>query len=993
MKKLFKRSVWTLLTVFFAFLFIMIVVASQIAQDYVSWVDQYFGIDTRYQLVNKEENAESDTQYFKSEFALKDENGKLVLEKNDNGIEKQTFDDEAMQAYCRNVVQETDNEGSVLLWNKENALPLAEGSKVSLFGSAINNWTYTGLGSGHVGALVPPNLVTSLSTIYSVNPDLPKAYETLTKYGYNNAAYNINEPNWSTIQSRGRVSNLDASVASYGDAAIVTFNRPSGEEGDVMIGLKLTDAELDILDNLLRLKSAGQVKRIILLINSANALALNGVQDRDIDACLWVGFGGARATDSVADLLVGKVDPSGRTTDTWVYSGYSAPAMANFGDHTMSNADGIVKEEKYDRYVVYQEGIYVGYRYYETRYEDYVLGKGGASSANGSTTGSAWKYSDEVVSPFGSGESYTAFSYGKISVKRDGKDYVVSVPVTNTGNVAGKEVVQIYLQKPYTQYDKDNKVEKAAVELVGFDKTALLDPGKSETVEITVPEYEFKSYDSYGKKTYILEAGDYYLTAGKNAHDAVNNILAAKGLSAEEKARMDGEGNTDLVYKTGYSRDVDDYALSPYTGERITNQFDNADINLYEGTKDQKIVYLTRNDWENTWPASAVSLSANSDVLRKDLALNPEVETNAADTMPTYGTVTSKYGKLTLVQLMGIPYDDPLWEDLLNQMTYEEQIACLRTRLAGAESIAAPGGSCIDGPCGQVGNSDGLAFSCEPILASTFNRELVEKSGNAFGTYLMQHKKVGLFGPGANTHRTIASGRNWEYWSEDGFLGGVMNAMECRGLTSMGIVVFDKHFALNDQETNRMTGVMTFANEQSIREIYLKSFETGMASGDVNGIMTSFNRIGTTWSGGHKGLLTNVSRNEWGFKGPFLTDAGDSNICQGSADHKSIFAASLIAGQTMWYTNMKADSLDGYKDNATVMQALREAVHRQLYAEANSVAMNGISSTTESIYVTPAWEITLLAVEIVVGILAGLCLAMTVTSWIVWAKRRKQNNV
>lgn len=1007
MKKIFKRSVWTLLTIFFALILIIAVVAGLIARQYSSWIDTYFGV-TRYQLVDTENAEKRDTQYYKSDYAVKDENGNLVLTKDENGIAHQTFDQDAMRAHSIEIAEKVGEEGSVLLWNKNNALPLASGTKVTLLGVNFLDWLFVGGGSGHIDVVPDVSLrdtfeergmvVNSdawMANIYAKSGSPRKNDWNFALGGSFLNNVSICESSWTKLNET-RKGNLSNSIAEY-NTAIYSISRSGAEDGDTNFKaaevtngdyLDLSEEEKSILAGLQDLKQQGKLSKIILIINTACSLSLRTILSYEIDACLWVGMGGNASYGYMADLLMGNANPSGRLTDTWVKDVKSAPSYQNFGDYDFTESAGVPSDEQHahnTKYVVYQEGIYVGYRYYETRYEDYVLGRGGASSANGSTTGSAWKYSDEVVSPFGSGESYTTFSYGKISVRRDGKDYIVSVPVTNTGSVAGKEVVQIYLQKPYTQYDKDNKVEKAAVELVGFDKTALLDPGKSETVQIIVPEYEFKSYDSYGKKTYILEAGDYFLTAGKNAHDAANNILAAKGLSAEQKARMDGEGNADLVYKAGYSEDIDDYAVSPYTGVSITNEFENADINSYEGTKDQKIIYLTRNDWNGTYPAP-VALKCTDTKMVADMQYGGTIEEDPDAAIPLYDTVTSEYGKLTLIQLKGIPFDDPLWDDLLNQLTWEETNLLISRgagAIAGATSVAAPGFKSSDGPVG----TNGMAFPCNPIVASTFNTELEEQMGKAFGMEVMQVGRTGIYAPGANIHRNPYGGRTFEYYSEDGFLSGKSNASVTRGLQSMGAVVFTKHFALNEQETNRY-GTTTWANEQSIRELYLKSFELGVVEAEPRGIMTSFNRIGCTWSGNHKGLLADVLKGEWGFLGIAETDAVGAEAPYMNTVY--VYAKGVVAGQDVWMDGGNESLFNDFRNNATVCLAMRKAAHRVLYNQLQSSAMNGVSSSTEVIYVTPAWEKMILALEIVSGIITGLCAAMVAASWVLWAKDRKK---
>ena len=307
-----------------------------------------------------------------------------------------------------------------------------------------------------------------------------------------------------------------------------------------------------------------------------------------------------------------------------------------------------------------------------------VLGGRNADAAAGVVAGSgAWSYADEVAYPFGYGLSYTEFGYSDYTVEKVGSDYHVSMTITNVGDRAGKEVMQVYLQKPYTDYDREHGIEKAAVELVGFAKTKELAPGESQELTVTVPEYEFKCYDAYGERTYILEKGDYYLTAGADAHEAVNNILAAKGYTVADG--MTAEGDAELVSRHSYLwDDRSTYAVS-LAGAEVTNRFDDADVNLYEGTRGQEIVYLSRSDWKATWPSSPVSLSASDEIVAA-LAYEQPVPENADDVMPAYGKESAEYGHLNLIQLKEVPYEDPLWDDLLDQLTFEEQISLLKTK-------------------------------------------------------------------------------------------------------------------------------------------------------------------------------------------------------------------------------------------------------------------------------------------------------------------------
>lgn len=985
--KLFKRSVWSMLSLFFVIMFLIMSIGHSYALEYDAALNNALGIYP-YEKVDLGDSTEN-TNYYKSDYYFADG----------------SFDHKSMRQHSMEVAQKSAAEGTVILWNKNNALPLAKESKLSLFGIGTLDYIYSAMGSGHVADITPTNLKDALEGKgYSVNSKLWQAY-FMNRGAYGGIAlggnadpnyleYKVREVPWAQLDSTS-LKNVTSSIVNYNDAAIMTISRFGSENGDTYFTtnecldntyLDLSKEEAEVLTKLGELKQEGKIKKVILLLNSPTPMQMKNITKMDIDACLWVGVGGSAAHEATADVLSGDVNPSGHTVDTFAYANHSAPATVNFGDFVFTEHNGLPAQAQYSyntQYVVYQEGIYVGYRYYETRYEDAVLGNGNATSQKGAKESkNGWNYKEEVAMPFGYGESYTTFEYSNYKVTKQGKNYKVTMTVTNTGAVAGKDAVQLYLQKPYTEYDKATGIEKSAVELVGFEKTGLIEAGKSETVTIFVDEYEFKSYDSYGAKTYILEKGNYYLAAGHNAHDALNNILAKKGKTTADG--MDYNGDAAFVEKINYTKDdFETYSFAP-TGEKVTNQFDNADLNLYENTADQKVTYLSRKDWDATYPTPVQLKCVNEKMIADMQYVSPIVEDPNAVMPTTYGTITSEFGQLSLIQLFDLDYDAPMWEDLLNQLTWEE-MNILATygagAIAGVESINMPISGAKDGPCGiSITNQEAggmMAFPSNVVLACTWNQELVEEVSDAFGMEIMHVGYTMIYGPGANIHRSAFSGRNWEYLSEDGFISGKMFASQTIGLKNRGIITCAKHFALNDQEKNRC-GMSTWANEQTIREIYLKAFEAGITEGKANGIMSSLNRLGTTWAGKHKGLLTNVLRNEWGFIGIVETDAavGVHMTLDG------VKAEGIIAGNDLWMGGSNPNQWNAWKDNATVCQALRTSAHRILYTVLHSVTMNGVSSTTKIIYNRPWWDIALETGTMVSGAIMGLCLAMTVTSFI-----------
>ncbi len=1025
-----KRSVWCILTVFFTILFAAFLVGGNFANQYPASLNGMLGIDVYV----PQSNPDADTsafEYYKSDFVAKDENGDPLYETDDSGYRHQVYDDVAMRQNSLDVAEQVASEGSVLLWNKKDAngdpaLPLSAGAKVRLFGIASSPGKYGDFSGGSSGALAAfpvKDLKETLETPveeggpgFAVNNGLWTAYTLLSSSygGWRTTAGNASDPrykefqvkeaDWAAVNSTN-MGNMEPSVRAYGDAAIMIIRRNSGEDVDVSFQtsecldntyLDLSKEEADVLQHL------SALKRIVLLINTRNQMQYRNILRYDIDACFWVGVGGNASFEAIGNVLSGRTNPSGHLVDTAPMDIDSAPAAENFGDFTYSAVDsgvpagrGTTGQEWNDKYVVYQEGIYVGYRYYETRYEDLVLGRGNAQSAKGVVAGSgSWKYSDEVAFAFGHGESYTTFAYSGYSVRRAGEDYNISVTVTNTGALAGREVVQIYLQKPYTEYDRDpaHPVEKSAVELIGFAKMGLLEAGGRETVTITVKGEDLKSYDSYGAGTYILEAGDYYFACGRDAHDALNNILAKKGKTVADG--MDAEGDAALAsVVTVEEDDFKKYSVSSVTGEAIVNRFDDVDPNRYEGTANQKITYLSRSDWEGTYPAP-VSLACVGEKMVYDMQYGHVPEQREGDEMPLMDTVTSEYGKLTLAMLINLPFEDPLWEDLLNQLTWEE-MNWLCTYgylyLGGATSVSAPGSMANDGPLGIRSENANLkscmGFPSPTIMACTWDIELVEKLGEAFGLEIMHTAGYSsIYAPGANIHRLAYGGRACEYYSEDGFMSGKMTAAEVRGLQNKGAIVCIKHLILNEQEKNRC-GSSTWCNEQALREIYLKPFELGIVEGKANGVMTSLNRIGCKWASIHSGLCNDVLRGEWNFTGYVETDSA-FNLNHMIAPEA--MAEGIVAGTDVWMLGGSRSTFNAYRNNATVVKAMREACKRNLYTQLHSMAMNGIGTDTVIVQITPWWQTAILAAQVTAGLAAGICLLMTVAAFILHAREHKK---
>jgi len=490
-------------------------------------------------------------------------------------------------------------------------------------------------------------------------------------------------------------------------------------------------------------------------------------------------------------------------------------------------------------------------------------------------------------------------------------------------------------------------VEKAAVQLIGFGKTAILEPGASETVKVLVEKRDLAAFDTYGAGTYILDAGDYYLTVATDAHNAVNNILAAKGYTPETtEGRMDAFGVLDQVYKyTQEAFDDKTYATSA-NGTEITNQLSLADPNLYKGTEGQNVTWLSRNDWEGTYPSDEQIVLQLTELLIKDLQ---QTRYDPADyeavEMPTLGAENG----VKLVEMIGLDYDDPKWQTLLDQLTYEEMVSLIGDSFhwrMPAESVQAPGSRDENGPQGLTvtlfGSTLGVettAFTSEDVMAATFNTELLNQVGNIIANDCLAADVVCLYGPGANMHRMPYGGRNFEYYSEDGFLSGAICAAEVKGIQDKGVDVVIKHFALNDSEQDRI-GLGVWVNEQAAREIYLKAYQAAFEKSGANGVMTAYTRWGAVWSGGVKGLMTNIMRKEWGNNGMSITDNVITPMVTG--------ADGVLAGVTTYDAMLPNinNELPKYENDPVIVSAMREACHHNLYAMANSSGMNGIGPDT-----------------------------------------------
>ena len=994
MKILFSAKLWTVVAVVLSSLMAVLIVATNLSNSYSTLIATELGLETSRIDYGDGERID----FFKADYTTADD----------------------IREFAHDTSYELEAEGLVLLTNEEladgsKALPLDKESspKVSLFGKGSVNPNISVQGARNPddkSNTAFKNFKTALEERgMTVNPTLWDFYvekENGTTYkqldpATNVQTYYINEVPSSDFASR---SDVTGSFASYGDAAIMVVTRDSTEGSDVnVVGsdgdegnyLSLSEEERDVLKMITTAKYNGQFDRVIVLINSAMPVELDFMFDDeiDVDAAMWIGNLGMSGIEAVAASLVGDVVPSGSLTDTYAKDNLTSPVMASW---TLN--DGSVFSRAYEGgadvfgsagvqvqgyYGVYNESVYVGYRYYETRYADVVEGRPGAGR---------YDYSADVAFPFGHGESYTEFAYSDFSVtpSEDGRSFDVSVTVTNMGGTPAKEPVQIYIQKPYEVggYAESVLMEVPAVEFAGFAKTGVIDPGKSETVHVTVEKEQMASYDVYGYETYVLTEGQYYITAATDAHNAINNILSLKYRdNASVLSSLVGDGNASLVYD-GFSVDEADltYSVSTESGEEveITNALEDIDINRYAGAGNNMVNYVSRSDWEGTWPSEAIEIELTDRMIEDMKSENRVPESEGA--MPEFG----KNNGLSLILLRGRDYDDPDWDRLLEQMSFDEMNTMLTTAYcitAAVPSVVKPQTAEMDGPTYCKQGLTGSRFPCEGIWAATMNRSLLEAVGTALSNDALFAEYNGMWIPGINIHRSPYSGRNHEYFSEDPFLTGAMAEAQIKAMQKYGVIAYPKHYVLNDQESNR-NGVGIWANEQAIREIYVMPWKYACAPsrGNAHGVMSSFNRAGCVWASAQNGLVNVILRDEIGFNGIIITDMADAN-----GTMYMTVTDGIMAGTDIWLSSGKDHSFGKYEDNATIVRAMREATKRVLYNVCNySAAMNGFSETTRVVRIYTWVEILVAALDITFGVLTAGSLAMLLVSKLKQMKRKEK---
>ena len=962
--KRLSRGLTTVFTVIFTVVLGLTALAYQAEAD----VNQILGTSS-YEIVQNEGAEETDTRYFK---------------------QKTRSIDEFMQQKL-DIIEQVTDEGTVLLKNEKSALPLAAGARVTLFGRASYNSVYGGdSGNAQIGNLGNQNINWTF------------------RRGLEEAGFAVNDEMWNFYAQRNIAYNADpsaevapaqlpmGSVSGYADAGIVVLSRVTGEGGDAPDGYyELTQTELDLVA-----AAKEACSKVVVIINSPSPIAIHALkEDAGVGAILQIGGLGALGTKSVGKILAGEVSPSGKLIDTYAANSRSSAAYQSAGTVAYANADAVSAAATSigigaggTKYTVFSEGIYVGYKYYETRYEDCVLGQGNAASSAGVFASSGnWNYDEEVDYPFGYGLSYTDFSQEIVDLTVENDVVTATVRVTNEGDVAGKEVVQLYVQSPYTEYDKENGVEKSAIQLVNFGKTGILQPGASAEVTLKMDLYNIASWDYNKAKTWILDEGSYYFAVGESAHDALNNVLAAKG------ADVAGDKDLARVWENDAFRTLGEYEFTEagFTTENglfhnntetaYTNRLDEADLNnlIGEGTT----TYLSRSDWSGTWTEGLKAVTATEEMIDQIAFLSDYQKGEPVGDTYTYGADTA----FNILMAKGKSYDDEVWEDILNQLMVEEMIAMVGKNFGAIDPVLGlnfPGTNDNDGvgsgPC--VGYPTSLdtgstviegetkysaieprMYPSETVEAATFNQQLIYDLGEVMSEDCFYTGMTTLWGPGLNIHRHPYAGRNFEYFSEDSQMTYIMGAQITAGVQSNGVICGPKHFAFNDQETDRY-GFAVYTNEQAGRENSLRGFEGAVAVAKAKNVMTSLNRVGCRWMGINTALQNDVLRSEWGFDGYTITDNALEPYMCGRSIALGTDKLMLLPG------NERNDELnkEALLADSTLFAAVRQACHRILYVYVNSKAMNGISADTQIVPVTPWWKTALVNVNVVLGCLVAL---------------------
>ena len=1008
-----KRNIWRGLTTLTASLLTVSVAAGPVVDSYRTDIDKFLGTKSSAMVTD---STDEDLYTYKSDYSSTTE----LLES------------------IEDLGERMSEEGTVLLKNENNALPLSkdETQKLSLLGFS----SYYPVQGGDMGSSLNENKGTDADTVdfvealdakgFKINEDLQKLYKSLESefktevnmWGNIMEYYHITTPATDGVfsskePSQEKMDSVDSewkkSMDDY-NVMLVTIGRSSTENGTYLPGVDGVDASQDLnqtdplglsdderdLINAAVAEKENNGGKVIVMLNNANAMEIDEIKNNDgVDAIMEVGLPGGYGFYGVADILSGEANPSGHLTDTYVVTNANSPAAQNFGNYEWTNADPSVNINAEE---VEAEDIYTGYKYYETRYADTVLGQGNADATVGSSTGKAWNYDDEVSYPFGYGLSYTTFEQTLKSVDVELSDRTVTaeVEVKNTGDVAGKDVVQLYTSVPYTDYDVENKVEKSAVQLLDYEKTDMIEPGESQTVTITADAQDMASWDSTCSNeagttgNWILDNGTYYFTVGNGAHEAVNNVLAAQD--------QDVEGNKDNV-QTWELGDFDSSSFAvTLNGTPVENQLQDADLNNW---MEDTVTYLSRNDWEGTWPETYKDLTATDEMISTMADDYSDIEANGDPSSVTFGADNG----MTLANMKGVEdITDERWSTLMDQLTLEECL--IRTGLGGTstkviESITSPEAIQNDGPngfnsypLGQYANSDASTgdpcviaeddpnrdykmgvMAVETVIGQTFSKQLAAEWGKAVGNYSLWANTAIWWGVGTNLHRTPYNARNHEYFSEDAVLTAGQGAAIIKAGHEYGVLIAPKHLAFNDTEINR-TGIAEFMTEQAARENELRGTQSCIEDANALAVMTTYNRVGCVTSNAHTGLLLNILHKEWGFKGlmseDFIQDPAYTKIRM--AVHNGVTMTCNTGDNTMAAVEAVWPywSVENASQSEELLTDLKQAMLYQNYALANSNAMDGMSTSTHIEKLNTWYDNLITGLRIGFGVLTVLCAAM-----------------
>ena len=895
--------------------------------------------------------------------------------------------DEATTKEATELVTDICREGITLLKDENGILPL-QNKKVNVFGWSATNPCYGGTGSGALNDDYPT--VTFLDALKGSNIEYnQELIDFYTSY------YDVTDPNttplpnvsmffqdWTLPQPGAAQYSADLinNAKSFSDTAIIFISRVGGEGADLpkdMVALvngtygadsamTYNDSinagnDWDAGDTYLNLSNPEEemvklvcenFSNVIVIYNSANAFELGFIDEYpSIKGAIWCPGTGQAGFTALGEILVGDVNPSGHLVDTYVYDLTTTPVFNNIGyyiydnmsEHAYTQVNFMTGQESTNipAFVNYVEGIYVGYKFYETAAAEGLI-----------------NYDKVVQYPFGYGLSYTTFTQEITDFSNDGTNITMKVKVTNTGSKAGKEVVQVYYNPPYT----NGGIEKATANLVEFAKTSKLEPKSYEEVTISFPIEQMASYDYLGKKCYVLEKGDYVISINSDSHNVLDSRTFTLG--------------ADKVYDQNNKRESDVVAA--------VNQFDyTANEITYLSRRDSFANYAQATAAPSTYSMSAASKAIfynNANYLTADVTAADEARMFPNATAPTFG----KSGSRKLVDLRGKSYDDPMWDELLDQLTIAEMgnlIALGGYQTLGIDSIEKYRTNDCDGPASINNNftqQGSVGFPAAVMIAATWNDKMAEAFGESIGKMADQMDTAGWYAPAMNIHRSAFAGRNFEYYSEDGVLSGSMAANATIGAEKYGVYAYIKHFALNDQETNRCGMLCTWSNEQAMREIYLKPFEISVKEGKAKAVMSSFNYVGPRWAGGTYELQTQVLRNEWGFQGMVLTDYfgvyGYMNADQGVRN-----------GTDFCLVNYPTEtSQTRFRETPAAQQAMRQATKNILYVVVNSrqYSAAGIEQSTQP----NRWETYLTIANVVCGIILVAAEAFFIYSFL---KKRK----